>query len=129
MSESRPVALITMATGYVGPALARSLASRGYDLVLQGAAGDDTMVGVEVSVDPDTGYVTVERLATVGDVGYAINPALVEGQDLGAATQGLGAALFEQLIYDGEQPVNPNVVDYRVPRTRELVGGGASGRS
>ncbi len=51
MSESRPVALITMATGYVGPALARSLASRGYDLVLQGAAGDDTMVGVEESFD------------------------------------------------------------------------------
>ncbi len=51
MSESHPVALITMATGYVGPALARSLASRGFDLVLQGAAGDDTMVGVEESFD------------------------------------------------------------------------------
>jgi CO/xanthine dehydrogenase Mo-binding subunit len=78
------------------------------------------MVGVEVSVDPDTGYVTVERLSTVGDVGYAINPALVEGQDLGAATQGLGAALFEELVYDGPQPANPNVVDYRVPRTRDI---------
>jgi CO/xanthine dehydrogenase Mo-binding subunit len=78
------------------------------------------MVGVEVSVDADTGYVTVDHLATVGDVGYAINPALVEGQDLGAATQGLGAALFEQLIYDGPQPLNPNVVDYRVPRSRDV---------
>ncbi len=38
-----------MATGYVGPALARSLAARGYDLVLHGSAGDDTMVGVEVA--------------------------------------------------------------------------------
>ncbi len=78
------------------------------------------MVGVEVSVDAETGYVTVDHLATVGDVGYAINPALVEGQDLGAATQGLGAALFEQLIYDGPQPLNPNVVDYRVPRSRDV---------
>lgn len=74
------------------------------------------MVGVEVSVDPDTGRVTVEHLVTVGDVGYAINPALVEGQDLGAATQGLGAALHEQLIYDGPQLLNPNLVEYRVPR-------------
>jgi 3-oxoacyl-[acyl-carrier protein] reductase len=49
MSTTRPVALITMATGYVGPALARSLAARGFDLVLQGASGDGTMVGVEVS--------------------------------------------------------------------------------
>jgi NAD(P)-dependent dehydrogenase (short-subunit alcohol dehydrogenase family) len=47
MSSSRPVALITMATGYVGPALARTLAGRGFDLVLQGDAGDESMVGVE----------------------------------------------------------------------------------
>src|SRR5690606_3486675 len=53
------------------------------------------MVGVEVSIHEDTGRVTVEHLVTVGDVGFAINPALVEGQDLGAATQGLGGALFE----------------------------------
>jgi NAD(P)-dependent dehydrogenase (short-subunit alcohol dehydrogenase family) len=48
MSDQRPIALITMASGYVGPALARTLAARGFDLVLQGADGDDSMVGVEV---------------------------------------------------------------------------------
>jgi 3-oxoacyl-[acyl-carrier protein] reductase len=48
MTDSRPVALITMASGYVGPALARSLAGRGFDLVLQGTADDDSMVGVEM---------------------------------------------------------------------------------
>lgn len=46
---SRPVALLTMATGYVGPALARTLADRGFDLVLHGTADSETMVGVEVS--------------------------------------------------------------------------------
>lgn len=74
------------------------------------------MVGVEVAVDRDTGRVTVEHLVTVGDVGHAINPAMVEGQDLGAATQGLGAALGEELVYDGPQLLNPNLVEYRVPR-------------
>lgn len=78
------------------------------------------MVGVEVDVDMDTGRVVVEHLVTVGDVGYAINPAMVEGQDLGAATQGLGAALFEELIYDGPQLVNPNIVEYRVPRASDV---------
>ncbi len=78
------------------------------------------MVGVEVSVDSDTGVVTVEHLVTVGDVGYAINPAMVEGQDLGAATQGLGSALTEELIYDGPQLLNPNLVEYRVPRASDL---------
>jgi CO/xanthine dehydrogenase Mo-binding subunit len=78
------------------------------------------MVGVEVEVDPDTGVVRIEHLVTVGDVGYAINPAMVEGQDLGAATQGLGAALFEELVYDGPQLVNPNLVEYRVPKTTDI---------
>lgn len=78
------------------------------------------MAGVEVAVDSDTGVVTVEHLVTVGDVGHAINPAMVEGQDLGAATQGLGAALGEELIYDGSQLVNPNIVEYRVPRMSDM---------
>ncbi len=77
------------------------------------------VVGVEVAVDEGTGVVTIEHLVTVGDVGHAINPALVEGQDLGAATQGLGAALFEEMIYDGQQLVNPNLIEYRVPRLRD----------
>jgi CO/xanthine dehydrogenase Mo-binding subunit len=78
------------------------------------------VVGVEVAVDPDTGFVTVEQLVTVADVGFAMNPKAVEGQDLGAATQGLGYALYEELVYDGPQIVNPNVVEYRVPRMADL---------
>lgn len=76
-------------------------------------------VGVTVAIDPETGHVAVEHLVTVGDVGFAINPAAVHGQDLGAATQGLGAALFEELVYDGPHPLNPNVVDYRVPKVHD----------
>jgi len=76
--------------------------------------------GVTVTVDPDTGMVNVDHLVTIGDVGFAINPSLVEGQDLGAATQGLGAALYEELIYDGGQLENPNLVDYRVPHIADM---------
>ena len=47
---TRPVALITMATGYVGPALARTMADRGFDLVLHGMADSESMVGVEESL-------------------------------------------------------------------------------
>ena len=76
-------------------------------------------VGVEVSVDEATGEVTVEHLVTVGDVGHAVNPDLVKGQDLGAATQGLGIALWEEMVYDGEQLTNPNLIEYRLPRLRD----------
>jgi CO/xanthine dehydrogenase Mo-binding subunit len=76
--------------------------------------------GVALTVDRETGVVRIEKLATVGDVGFAINPALVHGQDAGASMMGLGAALHEELVYEGEQLVNSNVVDYRVPRFSDI---------
>ncbi|MFT7473640.1 MAG: CO/xanthine dehydrogenase Mo-binding subunit [Verrucomicrobiales bacterium] len=78
------------------------------------------VVGVEVAVHEDTGEVDVEHLVIVGDVGHALNPSLVKGQDLGAATQGLGCALWEELVYEGQQLTNPNLVEYRVPRFRDI---------
>lgn len=76
--------------------------------------------GLALSIDRDTGVVKIEHLVTIGDVGFAINPALVKGQDAGAAMMGLGASLHEELVYDGEQLANPNVVDYRVPRFSDV---------
>ncbi len=78
------------------------------------------VTGLEVSVDEETGRLQVETLATVGDVGLAIHPAMAEGQDLGAATMGLGIALFEELIYDGQQLMNGTMLEYRVPRFSDL---------
>lgn len=45
--QQRPVALITMASGYVGPELARTMADRGFDLALHGTAGDESVAGIE----------------------------------------------------------------------------------
>lgn len=77
-------------------------------------------VGVEVSVDEETGAVTVLRLAIVGDVGCAINPQLAEGQDIGAAIMGLGMATREELVYVDGNLMNGNLFDYRVPRSTDL---------
>ena len=79
------------------------------------------VAGVVVSVDAETGHVEIDQLVTVADVGKAINPKSVKGQDLGAATQALGGALFEEIIYDGPQIANANLVDYRVPRISDLA--------
>jgi CO/xanthine dehydrogenase Mo-binding subunit len=75
---------------------------------------------VEVSVDEETGQLRVERLVTVGDVGRAINPQLVEAQDLGAAMMGIGMATTEELVYENGNLVTGNLFEYRVPRTTDL---------
>ncbi len=74
----------------------------------------------EVAVDRDTGEVSIRRYASVADVGRAINPAACEGQDIGAAMQGIGHTLFEELTYEGGELVNGNLVDYAVPKTHHL---------
>jgi CO/xanthine dehydrogenase Mo-binding subunit len=78
-------------------------------------------VGVEVSVDEETGRIRVERLVTVGDVGRAINPQLVESQDMGAAIMGFGMAIGEELVYAADGTLlTPNMVEYRVPRASDI---------
>jgi CO/xanthine dehydrogenase Mo-binding subunit len=69
-----------------------------------------------VRVDRDTGAVTVLGHVIAQDVGKALNPALVEGQMQGGATQGLGWALLEELAYDEHgQPVAGSFVEYAMP--------------
>ncbi|HEV3404428.1 MAG TPA: xanthine dehydrogenase family protein molybdopterin-binding subunit [Gaiellaceae bacterium] len=74
----------------------------------------------EVEVDPDTGYVYVRATATAADVGRAINPQLVERQDEGATLQGIGNALFEEMVYEDALLLNDTLLDYRVPGFEDL---------
>ncbi|MHB8621428.1 MAG: xanthine dehydrogenase family protein molybdopterin-binding subunit, partial [Chloroflexota bacterium] len=81
---------------------------------------EPSITGVEVEVDPDTGRITLHKLVTVCDVGLAINPELCDGQDNGSAVMGLGVALGEELIFDGQQLANASMLDYRVPRFSDV---------
>ncbi len=76
----------------------------------------------EVEVDLDTGLVTVDRLSAVDDVGAVINPMTLEGQLHGSIAQGLGPALFEELVYDRAtgQLVTGTFLDYAMPRADDL---------
>ena len=53
-----------------------------------------------IEVDAETGEVEFRRLVSVHDCGVMINPAIVEGQIVGAIAQGIGAVLYEDLVYD-----------------------------
>jgi CO/xanthine dehydrogenase Mo-binding subunit len=81
------------------------------------------VAGAEIEVDLDTGVVTVLRTSTVADVGKAINPQLVARQDEGATLQGLGNALFEEMVFapDG-MLLNDTLLSYRIPAFRDVPG-------
>ena len=74
----------------------------------------------EVSVDAETGAVTVHRLVVSGDAGTVLHEGACRGQDEGAAIMGLGGALFETMRFDGSALTNGRLVDYRVPRASDL---------
>ena len=71
---------------------------------------------VHVRVDPETGEVSVLRYVLAQDVGHALNPALVRGQLMGGATQGIGWSLLEGLAFDEQgQMLTGSFMDYAVP--------------
>jgi carbon-monoxide dehydrogenase large subunit len=74
-----------------------------------------------VEVDGATGRVGVRRYVVVEDCGPVINPLIVEGQIHGAVAQGLGEALLESLVYDGDgQPLTATLLDYALPRATDV---------
>jgi xanthine dehydrogenase D subunit len=73
-----------------------------------------------VDVDVETGLMRVVELATVQDVGKALNPQAVEGQIEGGSAQGLGLALMEEIqVVDGVVR-NPSFTDYLIPTTLDM---------
>jgi CO/xanthine dehydrogenase Mo-binding subunit len=76
---------------------------------------------VEVDVDRETGDISIPRYVTVSDVGRALNPLQVRGQDEGAAVMGLGHTLMEQYIWDDHGRIrNLGAIDYRIPTSMDL---------
>jgi CO/xanthine dehydrogenase Mo-binding subunit len=113
-------------------ALAKRFGGPGGELIGRGDVGPEVSGGIlpvfwevgmgcaELAVDEETGEVTIERYVSVADVGKAIHPEQCIGQEEGAAMQGIGHTMFEQMIYESGQLINANLVDYRVPTFSDL---------
>jgi carbon-monoxide dehydrogenase large subunit len=79
------------------------------------------VVAAVVEVDIETGVVAVRKLVVVHDCGRVINPLIVEGQLDGGLVQGVGATLYEHVVYgeDG-QPRATTFMDYLLPTATEV---------
>jgi carbon-monoxide dehydrogenase large subunit len=77
--------------------------------------------GAVVAVDPRTGHIELLDFAVVEDCGTMINPLIVEGQIRGGVVQGIGTALYEELIFDEQgQPQVATLADYLLPGAAEM---------
>jgi CO/xanthine dehydrogenase Mo-binding subunit len=74
----------------------------------------------EVEVDPETGQTRVVDFVVAQDVGFAVNPTTVEGQLQGGAVQGIGYALFEELVFEQGRIANANLALYKVPTALDV---------
>ena len=81
---------------------------------------ENGLAAAEVEVDEMTGTVKVVNYVSLTDAGKMINPLHCRGQEEGSVLFGIGHALHEQLVYRDGQLINPNLVDYRLPRFRDL---------
>jgi aerobic carbon-monoxide dehydrogenase large subunit len=74
-----------------------------------------------VEIDLETCEIRVDRFAVAEDCGRLVNPLIVDGQVHGGVAQGIGAALYEEVIYDEQGQINTaSLVDYLVPSACEI---------
>jgi 4-hydroxybenzoyl-CoA reductase subunit alpha len=74
---------------------------------------------VEVSVDEETGIVTVDKVWVAHDCGKALNRLTVEGQVQGSVWMGMGQAISEEAAYHDGLMLTANMLDYRVPTIQD----------
>ena len=71
----------------------------------------------EVEIDPETGVTRIVGYFVVDDFGATVNPTLLAGQVHGGIVQGIGQALYENTVYDGDgQLLTASFLDYAMPR-------------
>jgi carbon-monoxide dehydrogenase large subunit len=74
-----------------------------------------------LEIDPDTYQIRLHRFGVAEDCGRLINPLIVDGQVHGGVAQGIGAALYEEVVHDDQGQLHTaSLVDYLVPAASEI---------
>ncbi|HEY1980016.1 MAG TPA: molybdopterin cofactor-binding domain-containing protein, partial [Xanthobacteraceae bacterium] len=94
-------------------------ATKTYDPVFGTTTSATHIAAIEI--DPQTYQVRIDQFAVAEDCGKIVNPLIVDGQVHGGVAQGIGAALYEEVIYDGAGQIHTaSLVDYLVPSAAEI---------
>ena len=77
--------------------------------------------GAEIRIEKKSGKILIDHFASVFDVGQVINPLQIRGSVLGGVNIGIGAALYEEVIFDEEGRItNPQYFQYHIPTYKEM---------
>jgi carbon-monoxide dehydrogenase large subunit len=77
--------------------------------------------GVIVRTDIETGKISIEKQVFVSDVGNIINPLILDGQIVGGIAQGIGGAVFEELVYsENAELLSSTFIDYLIPTSLDI---------
>lgn len=129
--SDKKIAIKEIAVGYILPngAIGGPVVGKG-SFIPSGVTGLDRETGqgerpgafwtfgtqvVDIEVDKNTGDIEVLKVTAAYEVGKVIHPELCKGQVHGGIIQGLGSALYEQLVFDKGRPLNNHFVDYKIP--------------
>jgi carbon-monoxide dehydrogenase large subunit len=89
----------------------------------QGSIGVDYTMGsqaVELRIEKKTGKIIIDHYYSVFDVGQVINPLQIRGSVLGGVMMSIGAALYEEVVFDKDgKVVNPHYFKYHIPTFKE----------
>jgi isoquinoline 1-oxidoreductase len=98
----------------------KSTPARGFGIAGATDKGGYTAACAEVAIDPATHTARIVRVVQAWESGAIVNPDGLRNQIVGATIQGIGGALFEQILFADGRVLNPRFAQYRVPRFSDV---------
>ncbi len=116
LSDPRLIAVFKTAAEKFGWGSTKSTPERGFGIAGGTDKGGYVATCAEVAIDPSTKKVRIRRVVQAWECGAIVNPDGLRNQTLGAIVQGIGGALFEQILFADGRIQNASFAQYRLPR-------------
>src|SRR5262249_50767557 len=116
LDDARLRAALSAAAERFGWGKDQSTPERGFGIACGTEKGGYMATCAEVAIDPATRAVRIVRVVEAWESGAVVNPDGLENQVMGAIVQGIGGALFEQILFANGRILNPRFAHYRLPR-------------
>jgi isoquinoline 1-oxidoreductase len=120
LKNPRLAAVLSAATDAFSWGREKPAANRGFGLACGTEKGSQVATVVEISVEPATKTVRLERIVTAYECGAILNPELLKLQVEGAVIMGIGGAMFEAIEFENGKILTDRLSKYRVPRYSDV---------